>query len=147
MSTQRGGLILRLLTAAALVIDASVHLHLAPQYQAAAPSGIGQGTLFLAEAVAAILAALFVLITGSRAAYAVALAIAASAFVAVMLYRYVDIPAIGPIPSMYEPIWYFEKALSAVAEGFGTVLAIVGFTRARHRRLGAIRPFLRHGSP
>ena len=39
------------------------------------------------------------------------------AFAAVMLYRYVDIPAIGPLPAMYEPVWFFEKTLSAVAEG------------------------------
>jgi hypothetical protein len=125
---------LRLLVAAALAVDAVVHVRLAPGYQLAAPGGIGQGNLFLLEAAAAILVGLYVLLRGSRAAYAAALLVAGSAFIAVLLYRYVNVPAIGPIPAMYEPVWFFEKSLSAVAEGLGAVLAAVGFLR-RHSRL------------
>ncbi len=51
----------------------------------------------------------------------------ASALVGVVLYRYVPVPQLGPIPSMYEPIWSPEKTLSAVAEGLGALLAAVGF--------------------
>lgn len=123
-------LALRVLTALALLIDAGVHIHLAPGYQAASPGGIGQGTLFLLEAAAAILAALFVLVRGSRTAYAVAFVVALSAFAAVVTYRYIDIPAFGPFPAMYDPTWFFEKALSAVAEAAGAVLAVIGFARA-----------------
>ena len=79
------------------------------------------------------LAGLFVLLRGSRVAYAIAFVVALSAFVAVVLYRYVDIPAFGPFPAMYEPVWFFEKTLSAVAEGAGAVLAAVGFARAGRR--------------
>ena len=122
---------LRALTAAALLVDAGVHIHLAPGYQAGSPQGIGQGTLFLLESAAAALAALAVLIRGSRAAYAFALLVALSAFAAVVFYRYVDLPAFGPFPAMYEPVWYFEKAASAVAEGAGAVLAGVGLARTR----------------
>lgn len=125
------GMVLRVLTAIALVIDAVVHIRLAPGYQAANPGGIGQGNLFLLESAAAVLAALFVLLRGSRAAYAVAFVVVLSAFVAVVLYRYVDIPAFGPFPAMYEPVWFFEKSLSAVAEADGAVLAGIGFVRAR----------------
>jgi hypothetical protein len=128
---------LRILTAAALFIDAGVHIHLAPGYQAGNSAGIGQGTLFLLEAAAAALAGLYVLARGSRAAYAVAFVVALSAFVAVVLYRYVDIPAFGPFPAMYDPVWFFEKTASAVAEGAGAVLAAVGFVRAGRR---AARP-------
>lgn len=127
------GMILRILTAAALFIDAAVHIHLAPGYQAGNPAGIGQGNLFLLEAAAAVLSGLYVLLRGSRAAYAVAFVVAFSAFIAVVAYRYVDIPAFGPFPAMYEPIWFFEKTLSAVAEGSGAVLAAVGFARAGRR--------------
>ena len=128
---------LRVLTALALFIDAGVHIHLAPGYQAASPGGIGQGNLFLLESVVAVLAALYVLIRGSRASFALALMVALSAFAAVMVYRYVDIPAIGPIPAMYEPVWFFEKSLSAVAEGAGALLAGVGLLRtAPQRRAG-----------
>ncbi|MFH5880167.1 hypothetical protein [Arthrobacter sp. NA-172] len=124
-------IVLRLLVVAALVIDAIVHLQLAPGYQLAAPDGIGQGNLFRLEAAAALVVGLYVLVRGSRPAYAAALLVAGSAFVVVLLYRYVDIPAIGPIPSMYEPVWFFEKTLSAIAEGLGAVLAAVGFLRQR----------------
>ena len=122
---------LRVLTALALFIDAGVHVYLAPGYQAASPGGIGQGNLFLLESAAAVLAALWVLIRGSRASFALALAVALSAFVAVVLYRYVDIPALGPIPAMYEPVWFFEKSLSAVAEGAGALLAAAGLVRTK----------------
>ena len=127
------GMTLRILTAAALFIDAAVHIHLAQGYQAGNPAGIGQGNLFLLESAAAVLAALYVLLRGSRVAYAVAFVVALSAFVAVVLYRYVDIPAFGPFPAMYEPVWYLEKSVSAVAEGAGAILAAVGFARAGRR--------------
>jgi hypothetical protein len=125
---------LRAPTALALFIDAGVHIHLAPGYQAASPGGIGQGNLFLLESAAAVLAALWVLIRGSRASFALALVVALSAFVAVVLYRYVDIPALGPFPAMYEPVWFFEKSLSAVAEGTGALLAAVGLVRTAPKR-------------
>jgi hypothetical protein len=43
-----------------------------------------------------------------------------------MLYRYVDVGSLGPIPNMYDPIWYAEKTLSAVAEA---AVAVVAATR------------------
>ncbi|MCX6500624.1 MAG: hypothetical protein NTU93_17815 [Arthrobacter sp.] len=133
-------LALRALTAVALLTDAGIHIHLAPGYQAGLPQGIGQGNLFLLEAGVAALAALAVLLRGSRAAYAFALLVALSAFAAVVFYRYVDLPAFGPFPAMYEPVWYFEKTASAVAEGAGAVLAAIGLARARRagpaRRVG-----------
>ena len=35
---------------------------------------------------------------------------------AVLLYRYVDVGAIGPLPDMYDASWYSEKTWSAIAE-------------------------------
>ncbi len=134
------GMALRILTAVALFIDAAVHIHLAPGYQAGNPVGIGQGNLFLLESAAAVLSGLYVLLRGSRAAYAVAFVVAFSAFAAVVAYRYIEIPAFGPFPAMYEPIWFFEKSLSAVAEGAGAVLAAVGFARAGRRTPPAPSP-------
>lgn len=126
---------LRLLVAAALAVDAIVHLQLASYYQIAAPGGIGQGNLFRMEAAAAILAAVYVLLRGSRPAYATALIVAAGGVAAVLLYRYVNVPAFGPFPAMYEPVWFFQKSLSAAAEAAGAVLAAVGLFRPRHPRL------------
>lgn len=138
MNRRPRDILLRLLIVAALVTDTVVHLDLASGYQLGAPGGIGEGNLFRLEAAVAILVGLYVLIRGSRPAYAAAVVVAGSAFIAVLLYRYVDIPAIGPLPSMYEPVWFFEKTLSAAAEGLGAVLAAVGYVRqsssARCRR-------------
>lgn len=118
--------IVRIGVVAALAVDAVVHLRLASNYQLAAPGGIGGGNLFRIQAVAAILIGIYLLVRPGRLAYAVAAVVLLSAFVAVLLYRYVEVPAIGPIPSMYEPLWYFEKSLSAVVEGAGALLALVG---------------------
>lgn len=127
-------LALRALTALALLIDAGVHIHLAPGYQAGSPQGVGQGTLFLVESAAAALAALAVLLRGSTASYVFAFLVALSAFGAVMFYRYVNLPAFGPFPAMYEPVWYFEKTVSAIAEGAGAALAGLGVVRTRRAR-------------
>ena len=130
----RPGLILRsigLVVALGLVVDAVVHLRLAPDYQLAAPDGIGQGNLFRIAAVAATLAALWLLVRPGRLSFAVAFLVAGSALVAVLLYRYVDVPALGPIPSMYEPLWFPEKTASAVAEAVAAVASLVGLARAR----------------
>jgi hypothetical protein len=121
----------RTVTAAGLLVDAVVHLQLAADYQLAAPAGIGQGNLFRIEAAVAIVALLLVLAHGSRVAYLLAFAVGAGGLAAVLLYRYYQIPAIGPIPAMYEPVWFFKKSLSAVAEAIATLTALIGFLRVR----------------
>jgi hypothetical protein len=122
---------LRLLTAAALVVDAVLHLQLARLYNLAAPGGIGEGNLFRLESAAALIAAALVLAYGSRAAYALAFVIAASATAAALLSRYVDVPALGPIPAMYEPVWYGKKVVATAAEALGTFTAAAGWILAR----------------
>ncbi|WP_458779777.1 hypothetical protein [Arthrobacter sp. D3-16] len=118
---------LRVGVAVALVVSAVVHVQLAPGYQQAAPGGIGQGTLFLVQAGAAALAAVFVLLKGSRMAFTAAAVVALSSLTAVILYRYVQVPAIGPLPSMYEPVWYTAKTITAVAEAAAGALAVAGY--------------------
>lgn len=126
--------LLRGLVAVALIVDAVVHLRLASDYQLAASSGIGAGNLFRIEAAAATLAAGYVLLRGSRPAYLFAFSVAFSALVAVVLYRYVEVPQIGPLPAMYEPVWFFEKNLSAIAEAVGAAAAAVGLVLVSGRR-------------
>ncbi len=123
------GWLLRLVIAACLVTDAVVHLRLAAGYQLGQPAGIGQGNLFRVEAVAALVVAGFLLVRGGRLAYLAAAVVGMSAFAAVVLYRYVNVPALGPIPSMYEPVWFFQKTLSAVAGLGAGVLGLVGLAR------------------
>ena len=122
---------LRVATAAALVLEAVIHLQLAADYQAAAPAGIGQGNLFRIEAAIAVLAGLWVLIRGSWTASLTAFLVSAGGLGAVLLYRYYQVPAIGPIPSMYEPLWFFKKSVTAVAEASAAVTAAIGFLRVR----------------
>ena len=119
------GRALRAAIAAGLGVDAVIHLQLAAQYQLAAPGGLGQGTLFRIQATAALLAAGWVLLRGSRLAVLSAAAIAASALVAVLLYRYVDVPALGPLPSMYEPLWFPQKTATTVAEAVAVLAAVI----------------------
>jgi hypothetical protein len=116
--------ILRLITAAGLAVDAYVHFDLASQYDTTI-GGITQGLLFRIEAVAAILAALLVLASARRVFAVLPLLIAASALGAILLYRYVDVGTIGPLPDMYDPAWFPEKVLSAIAEAIATIGAAI----------------------
>lgn len=118
--------VVRAVVVAALVVDAVIHLRLAPDMQLAAPGGIGGGWLFRIQAGAALLAALYLLLRPSRPAYLLAGLVALTALGPVLLYTYVNVPTIGPIPSMYDPFWTTSKVVSAVAEGVGVLLAGVG---------------------
>jgi len=60
-----------------------------------------------------------------------ALAVGFSACAAVVLYRYVELPALGPLPAMYEPVWFAKKSLSAVAEAVAAVAALAALMLAR----------------
>jgi hypothetical protein len=131
--------VLRIGVAAALAVSAVIHVQLAPGYQQAAPGGIGQGTLFLVQAGAAALAAVAVLFKGSHLGFAAAAVVALSSLAAVILYRYVQVPALGPLPSMYEPVWYTAKTITAVAEAAAGALAVTGYALLHRSRAGSGR--------
>jgi peptidoglycan/LPS O-acetylase OafA/YrhL len=115
--------ILRILAAGGLAVDAYVHADLAGQFDGNGAT-LTEGTLFRLQAALAALAALWVLLSGRRPAAAFALLISASALGAVLLYRYVDVGALGPLPNMYEPIWYTEKTVTAIAEAVAVVASV-----------------------
>ncbi len=119
------GLILRLLVTVGLGVDAYVHFHLAGDVNTSGT--LSESKLFLIQGVVAIVVAVLVLILPRPLPYAIGFLVAASAFGAVVLYRYVDVGAIGPMPNMYEPIWYTEKVVTTIAEGVATVAAALGF--------------------
>jgi len=152
-STAMAGVLwlLRLVTAAALAVDAYIHADLAPSYDFTHAS-ISQGTLFRVEAGAAALAALLLIVAGRRPlVWAFAFLVAAAGIAAVLLYRYIDVGAFGPLPDMYEPLWYAEKTRSAFAEAIGAATALAGFLLAcrmtvRSRHSGAPHLHLRHRS-
>jgi hypothetical protein len=115
----------RVLVVAGLAVSGYVHFNLASPY-AEAGGVINEGVLFNAEAVAALLAALVVAIYGNRASYLAAFAVTASAVAALLVSRYVDLGAIGPFPDLYDPVWFGEKVLAAVAAGIAALAALVG---------------------
>lgn len=124
-ATQAIRTVLRLIVATGLAIDAYVHADLAAQY-APIHATISQSTLFLIEAGVASAAALAVLAVRGRTGFALAFAVAASALGAILLYRYVNVGTLGPLPNMYEPAWFPEKTTAAVAEAVATVAALGG---------------------
>ncbi len=123
--------VLRVLAAAGLAVDAAVHARLAGQYDSVSAS-VSQGDLFRVEAAAASLAVLLVLFWRHRIGDAFAWAVVAGGLAALLLYRYVDVGALGPLPNMYEPIWFTDKTTSAVAQG----VAIVALTALLSVRSG-----------
>jgi hypothetical protein len=117
--------LLRLLTVAALAGDAYIHADLASTYDPVTAS-ISQGDLFRIEAGVSALAALLLVVAATRLAWAFAFLVLASALGAILLYRYVDVGALGPLPNMHEPVWFTKKTLAAYAEAAGALTALVG---------------------
>jgi hypothetical protein len=117
-----------------LAIDAYIHADLAREYSLNSSGGLSQGDLFKIEAALASLAALLILLSARRIVWAFAFVVAASALAAVMIYANFDIGAIGPVPDMYEPLWYPEKRLAAIFEAVAAVTSAVGFFVAAHPR-------------
>ena len=133
-------LALAVATAVLLGIDAYVHFHDAHFYHAVATSTLSEATLFRVQAAVAVVVAVALLVYPSRVVWALAVLVAASAFGAVLLYRYVDVGTLGPLPDLYEATWSSPgKVASAVAEGLATLLAIAGFVTAVRTRAKAGR--------
>jgi hypothetical protein len=128
-----GEVVLRVVVAVGLAVDAYVHLHLAAGYDLNT-AAVSEGALFRVEAALAAVAAVLVLMTRWRIGVVVAFLVAAGGVAAVLLYEYVDVGAVGPLPDMYEPISYPEKTYSLVGEAVaalaGSALLALGPARA-----------------
>jgi hypothetical protein len=126
-------IVLRVLAAAALGISSYVHLHLAHLYNY--PGTITGTELFRAQGIVAAVVAVALLLTGNRWVWLAAVAIGLASFGAVMLYRYVDVGAIGPLPNMNDATWQpTEKLVSAIAEASVPVLWLLDQAVARGLR-------------
>ena len=124
--------VLRVLAAAALGVSALLHVVLA---QGPLVSG-GQVTLaglFIAQAIVATLIALAVLLSGHRLAWIAAAVVGLGSLAALVLSVYVQIPAVGPFPTLYEPLWYGEKVLAAASAALAAVVAVVALRRRTGR--------------
>jgi uncharacterized membrane protein HdeD (DUF308 family) len=130
-----GERVLAVVTAALLGVDAFVHLHYAHSYDQFKSSTMSEGTLFRIQGVVAIAVGLAVLVWPSVLTWALSLLVAGSAVVAVTLYTYVDVGALGPLPDLYEHTWSPPgKVLSAVAELIAAILSVIGLVLALRRR-------------
>lgn len=128
--------LLAVLAAAGLAVDAWVHAHLAPTY-AAVRATVSQGQLFHLEAAVAGALAVLVLLRPTRRILLAAALTGAAGFAAVLLYRYVDVGRLGPVPNMYEPVWFPQKTASAVAEAASALFAMGALLMTRRRPAGA----------
>jgi hypothetical protein len=118
-------IVLIVIVVAGLAIDAYVHFDLAKAYSPVKTSTLSQGDLFRAEATVSILAALLLIFHPRRWTAAVAAVVAGAGLAAVLVYAYIDVPRIGPIPAMYDAVWYTEKTISAIGEGAAFVAALI----------------------
>jgi hypothetical protein len=108
-----------------LAVDAFVHIDLASSFANVKTSTLSMQDLFYVESAAAIIAALALLVRPGRYTAAFAFLVAAAGTVAVLLYRYVDVGRIGPLPNMYDPFWApAGKTLSVFAEAIAAVAAL-----------------------
>lgn len=123
------------MTAGGLIVDARIHLKLAVVYDSIRSSSISQGDLFRIEGGLAIAAAVLILLVRRWVTAFLAEAVAGGGLIALLVYRYVDIGAIGPLPPMYEPAWYPDKVDTCIAQAVATAaslcLLLVATYRAR----------------
>ena len=125
--------VLRLAAVVALAVSAWVHLVLAPVHARDAPA-ISLGHLFYVQGALAAAVAVWLLVQDRPAPWLAGLVLMAASLVAVLqsVTAQVDLP--GPLPVLYEPLWYFRKTLSAVAEAAYVVLWLL---QAVQRRSGS----------
>jgi hypothetical protein len=127
--------------AACLAIDGVVHLRDAIFYGPVQGLLINEADLFRVQAVLALVVAALVLAFPRPWVWVVAALVTGTAVGAVVLYTYVDLGAVAGLPDLYEPSWGPPgKVMSAVAEGTGFVLALIGLSLSlgsRSRAKGA----------
>lgn len=110
---------------AGLGVDAYTHFDLASVYDLNATSTVSQGTLFRIEGALAIAVGVALLVRANLWTVLAVLLVAGGGLALLLVYRYVNVGKLGPLPNMSEPIWYREKEVSAIGEGVA-VLAGAG---------------------
>jgi hypothetical protein len=121
----RVALLVRLVVACAFGVSAYVHLDLA-RGPWLAGGEVTLAGLFVADAVTAVAAAVWVVVRPTRAAWGGALLVAVASLLALLASTYTRLPAPGPLPVLYDPVWYGEKAVAAVAAGVAALGSAVG---------------------
>ncbi|HJQ41966.1 MAG TPA: hypothetical protein VJ831_02680 [Jatrophihabitantaceae bacterium] len=130
---------LALLVVAGLVVDAWTHLDVAHLYRYNRTDTLNEAVLFRVEAVIALVSAALVLLRPNALTAAFAALVSGGGAALLVLYRYVDIGKLGPIPNMHEPIWFREKVVSLIGElvAFVAALALIGAVAVTRRVTGS----------
>jgi hypothetical protein len=89
--------------------------------------------------VVAALAALAVILRPQRYTALFSFLVAAGGLAAVLVYRYLDVGVLRPLPDRYEPVRYARKTQSAWSEGVAAIAA-AALLVAQHARRRAERP-------
>jgi hypothetical protein len=132
VGTAQRSLPLRLLAALSLGISSYVHVDLAEGPLFAAGQ-ITMAGLFIGHAVAAAIVGLWVLVRHSRLAWLAVGVVGLVSVLALVVTVYVSVPSIGPLPPVYEPIWYPEKVVAAVTGALPALAALVALAAPRRR--------------
>lgn len=126
-------LLLRLLVVIGFAVSALVHLSLAGSPWVAGGE-LTLSALFVADAATLLLVGAWILVRPSPVAWAIAVVAGLSSLLPLLVSTYVRVPGPGPLPALYEPVWYAEKAVAAVAAGVAATGSAVALVLARRRR-------------
>lgn len=121
-----------IVTVLALAVNAFIHFTLAGPFDANPGALVSQGGLFRIQAVVDILAAILIIVRPRRwtGLIAAVVALGGLALILITVSVPLDLTAIG-LPYLYEPSWYQDKVVSAVAQGLAVVGALVVALRSR----------------
>jgi hypothetical protein len=128
-------LLVRVLVAVALAVSGWIHLDLAASFDAVGRT-VTLGALFRAQGVVALAGAAWLLLARRSAVpELVALLVGLASLAAIGLSFFVRLPAVGPLPEIYEPVWYGEKTASALTAGLAAAGAAALLAVRRRRGL------------
>ncbi|RYV49550.1 hypothetical protein [Pengzhenrongella frigida] len=118
----------------ALTLGDSAYLHSRIAVERPPLFADGQVTLsglFVAQASAAALVVIWVVVRPSVVAWLAFGAVAAGSLGALVLSVYVQVPSIGPFPVIYEPLWYQDKYLATASAAAAVLVALVALVWLR----------------
>ena len=122
--------VLRVLTAAALVANAVIHLRIAEDYTAVGDRPLSLGDQFYAQSAVAVLLALALLVRPHALVWLAAVGFSAVSLLAVVVSRYTPIPVYG-FDGGWQEAWTDDARRAAAVEAVAIVLALVGLYRSR----------------
>lgn len=131
------------LTGAGLIVNVVIHLQLAATFDAVAGPLLSQGDLFRIQAAAGILVAVALVIarrpwTAAIAAIAVIIAVGGLGMLVLSTLVPLDLTALG-LPVIFEPVWYSDKVIAALAQGLAALAAAALIVVERRRRAAVPR--------